>query len=49
MMENVENSLKIGVISPVNLPFIQEEMTLWSAMKRQYNNAKMGFPTDDHD
>ena len=27
-MENAENAFKIDVIRPVNLPFIQEEMTL---------------------
>ena len=52
-MENAKNSFKIDVISHVNLPFIQEEMTLWSisdeTIRRTCNNAKMGFLTDDHD
>ena len=28
-MENAKNSFKIDIIRHVNLPFIQEEMTLW--------------------
>ena len=52
-MENAENSFKIDVIRPVNLPFIQDEMTLsgisYEMARRTGNNAKMGFLTDDHD
>ena len=44
-MENAEIVVKIDVISRVNLPFIQEEMTLWLID----NNAKIGFLPDDHD
>ena len=52
-MENVDNLFKIDVICPVNLPFIQEEMTLSSisdkTARRTGNDAKMGFLIDDHD
>ena len=48
-----ENSLKINVIRPVNLPFIQEEPKFWlisdETTRRTGNYAKMGFLTDDHD
>ena len=50
-MENAENLLKIDVIKPINLPFIQEKMTLWwisdETARRTGNNAKMGFLTED--
>ena len=52
-MENAESSFKIDVIRPVNLPLIQEEMTLWwisdKITRRIGNIAKMGFLTKDHD
>ena len=52
-MENAENSFKINKIRPVNLPFIQEEITLrWISdvtAIRTGNNAKMGFLSVDHD
>ena len=51
-MENAENSFKIDVIRHANLPFIQEEMTLWwvsdETARKTGNNAKMGFLSDDH-
>ena len=43
--ENAEISIKIDVLSRVNIPFVQEEMTLCLIE----NNAKIGFLTDDHD
>ena len=52
-MENAENSFKIDVIRPVNIPFIQKEMTLWwisdETARRIGNNAKIDFVTDDLD
>ena len=52
-MENAKKSFKIDVIRPVNLPFIQEEMTLWwisdETENKTDNIAKMGFLTDDYD
>ena len=52
-MWNAENLFKIDVIRPVNLPLIQDEMTLsWisdETARRTDNNAKMDFLTDDHD
>ena len=51
-MENAKNSFKIDEIRPVNLPFIQEEMTLcWisDVMARMTgSNAKVGVRADDH-
>ena len=50
-IKNAENSFKIYVIRPVNLPFIQEEMTLWwisdETARRTGNNAKFGFEVRD--
>ena len=52
-MENAENSFKIDVIRPVNLPFIHEEMTLLcisnKTTRRTGNKAIIGFFTDEHD
>ena len=52
-MENVENSLIIDVIRPVNLPFNQEEMTLWGIRDetagRTDNIEKMDFQIEDND
>ena len=52
-MKNAENIFQIDVISSVNFPFIQEEMTLWwirdEMAIRIGNKAKLGFLTDDHD
>ena len=46
-MENFENSFKMDVIRHVNLPFIQEEMTLWwvsdETARKTGNNANMAF------
>ena len=42
-MENVENSFKIDVVRTVNLPFIQEEMTLKkiNSMSIRTDNVKL--------
>ena len=52
-MDNAENSFKIDVIRPVNLPFIQEEMTLcWISDKTARwtdSNAKIACRADNHD
>ena len=50
-MENAENSFQIDVIRHINLPFIQEEMTLrrisGKTARRTGNNSKMGYLADD--
>ena len=52
-MENANNSFKIDVTRPINLPFIQWEMTLWwisdETTRWTGKNAIIGFLADDHD